>query len=178
MGSVNFEDTLSDIAGAGVSGSTGLGIIVRRVVDDFIYDFNDSTFKNAGWTTQRQAMAEVDAVNLPGSYELSVAVTAWNDGEYVGYFDYDGSDVGLTKYRVPLSVWVFDGNESETAAIRASTNIDGTLDLQKALKVLLALSVAKRVDVAGAVFTFQDQSGNIEATATYGPNSTTVVITP
>ena len=176
MGNINFEDTLSDISGAGVTGSTGLGIIVRRVVDDFIYDFNDSTFKNAGWTTQRQAMAEVDAVNLPGSYELAVAVTAWNDGEYVAYFDYDGSDLGLTQYRVPLSVWVFDGNESETAAMRASTNIDGTLDLQEALTVLLALAVGKRVDVAGAVYTFQDQSGAVKATATYGANSTTVVI--
>lgn len=178
MGNINFEDTLLDMAGNGVTGSTGLGIIVRRVADDFLLDFNDGAFKNAAWVTKRQAMAEVDAVELPGSYELSVAVTAWNDGGYIAYFAYDGSDVGLTKYRVPSGLFVFDGEEAEASPLRLSSTIDGTLGLQKALKVLLALSVAKRVDVAGAVYTFQDQSGVIEVTATYGANSTTVVITP
>lgn len=191
MGTVVFEDTLLDATGSGVTGSTGLGVIVTRLADGFIYDFNDSSFKAAGWITKRQAMAEVDAVELPGSYRLSVTVTAWDDGGYIGYFDYDGSDVGLTPYRCPLSFWVFAGEEAEAVAMRGTdnaalaatalaltSNIDGALDLQKTLKVLLALSVAKEVDVAGAVFTFLNQSGLPEATATYGPASTTVVIAP
>ena len=42
MGVVNFEDTLLDVAGSGITGSTGLGILIRRASDDFLYDFKKS----------------------------------------------------------------------------------------------------------------------------------------
>ena len=40
------------------SGVTGVAFGVCRLTDGLWWDFNDSTFKNVGWTTQYQAMAE------------------------------------------------------------------------------------------------------------------------
>lgn len=56
--------------------------------------------------------------------------------------------------------------------------IDGTLDLTEALEVILALAVAKQVDVAGNIYTFKDQAGVTKVTITYGAASTTAVIAP
>lgn len=44
---------------------------IHRVSDDFIYDFNDDTFKSSGWTAQTVVMTEIDATNLAGQYKYS-----------------------------------------------------------------------------------------------------------
>lgn len=40
------------------SGVTAVAFGICRMTDGFWYDFNDSTFKNSGWTTQHQTMTE------------------------------------------------------------------------------------------------------------------------
>lgn len=42
------------------SGVTGVAFGICRLTDGFWYDFNDSTFKDSGWTTKHQALAEDD----------------------------------------------------------------------------------------------------------------------
>lgn len=51
-----------------LTGKTDILLSIRRVSDGFWYDFNDDTFKSAGWTTRQQAMSEVSATNAPGEY--------------------------------------------------------------------------------------------------------------
>lgn len=54
--------------------------------------------------------------------------------------------------------------------------VDGSLDIQEALTVLLSLAVAKQLDKSDNVYTFKDQSGATKVTITYGAASTTAVI--
>ncbi len=64
---------------------TGLGdvlIEIRRKSDGFYYDFNDSTFKAAGWTTRQQAMTELDATNSAGTYYYDFNTSGLSDDEY------------------------------------------------------------------------------------------------
>ncbi len=63
-----IETQALDDAEDPLTGVTDLLISIRRVSDDFYYDFNDNTFKSTGWTTRRQAMTELDATNDPGLY--------------------------------------------------------------------------------------------------------------
>lgn len=58
---------------------TGLSDVllkIHRVSDDYIYDFNDDTFKASGWTSATQAMTEIDATNLPGQYKWDFDTSA------------------------------------------------------------------------------------------------------
>jgi hypothetical protein len=61
-------------AGDPTSPLTGLTTVVLSIwrmngVTIEWYDFNDATFKAAGWTTLQQPMAELDAVHAPGVYQ-------------------------------------------------------------------------------------------------------------
>jgi hypothetical protein len=63
-----------------VAGTTGLAptLAVRDPGTPNSYlDFADDTFKTAGWTTQFQVVAQVDAVESPGVYERSLNIAAW-----------------------------------------------------------------------------------------------------
>jgi hypothetical protein len=72
---------------AGVSANTSL--IIRRGADGYLYDWSDSTFKAAAWTTNAIAMTEIDAVNLAGHYARSVDESGWNDGWYHLFTNYN-----------------------------------------------------------------------------------------
>lgn len=56
---------------APLTGLSDLYIRLQRASDGYLYDWNDATWKAAGWTTLNQALAEIDATNLPGLYELT-----------------------------------------------------------------------------------------------------------
>lgn len=62
---------VNDVTGVPLTGATGVLIRIQRASDDFFYDFNDATFKSTGWTDRDTALDEVDAVLLPGIYELT-----------------------------------------------------------------------------------------------------------
>lgn len=51
-----------------LTGLTDVLIEIRRESDGYYFDFNDSTFKNSGWTTRQQQMAELDVTYSPGVY--------------------------------------------------------------------------------------------------------------
>ena len=62
-------------------------VLVRRVADNFIFDWSDSAFKSSGWTSKTSNLPEVDAVNFAGLYELSLDVSSFS-GEYIAYATY------------------------------------------------------------------------------------------
>lgn len=59
-----------------VTGKSDLLLQIRRVSDGQYYDFNDDTFKAAGWTTRQQALTETDATNDPGNYHYDFDTSA------------------------------------------------------------------------------------------------------
>jgi len=74
-----IEHLAIDVNGAALTGLTDLKIEIRRASDGFRYDFNDSTFKNSGWTTPQQALTETSAANEPGWYRYTWTVPAAAD---------------------------------------------------------------------------------------------------
>lgn len=54
-----------------LTGLTSIYVRIRRVSDGYYLDWNDSTFKNVGWTTLDKLTSEVDATNFPGLYEVT-----------------------------------------------------------------------------------------------------------
>lgn len=59
-----------------LTGLSDVLLSIRRVSDDFWYDFSDDTFKSTGWTTRQQVMAETDATNDPGAYDYDFDTSA------------------------------------------------------------------------------------------------------
>lgn len=49
---------------------------IYRTSDNYIYDFNDNTFKVSGWTSIVQTMSEIDSTNLPGQYRYTFDTSA------------------------------------------------------------------------------------------------------
>lgn len=58
------------------TGLTNVLLKIHRTSDDYIYDFNDNTFKNSGWTSATAVMAEINATDLPGQYKYSFDTSA------------------------------------------------------------------------------------------------------
>lgn len=66
-----IEVLMLDGALSPLTGLSDVLLSIRRVSDGYWYDFDDSTFKNTGWTTRQQVMTEVDATNDSGVYSES-----------------------------------------------------------------------------------------------------------
>ena len=60
--SEQVELLLTDYDNAPITGAS-VSIRIRRISDDYFYDWDDSTFKASGWTTIADTMSEVDATN-------------------------------------------------------------------------------------------------------------------
>ena len=132
---------LYDADGDAIQSATTLKCKVKRDADDFIYDWDDSTFKGTGWTTIAEQMVEVDSTNLPGEYEKAVDESGWDDGIYTVYCNYstspkqngssevrvqDGAEATLlSTTEVGTSVW--DATVDETTAGSAPTTAKGKL---------------------------------------------------
>jgi len=68
------------VAGNPLTGATGVRVRIQRASDGEFLDFDDATFKAAGWVTVDAALTEVNVSLLPGIYEVpggfdSAAVT-------------------------------------------------------------------------------------------------------
>jgi hypothetical protein len=74
-----------------VSDSPHTSIKIRRVSDGFLYDWDDATFKDSGWTQLAQQLLEIDLANLPGYYQRIVSESLWNDGYYQVFISYFGT---------------------------------------------------------------------------------------
>jgi hypothetical protein len=64
------------LAGSLQTGLSDVLLKIRRTSDDYLYDFNDDTFKASGWTSVTQVMSEVSAANVPGQYEWDFDTSA------------------------------------------------------------------------------------------------------
>lgn len=53
------------------TGLADLFVRLQRVSDGRFFDWSDATFKASGWVTLDRPLVEVDAVRLPGLYEVS-----------------------------------------------------------------------------------------------------------
>ena len=63
---------------------------VRRVADNFIYDWDDAVFKSTGWGTRLKDLTEISSTEFPGVYETALDLVDFN-GLYYIYVDYDGN---------------------------------------------------------------------------------------
>lgn len=63
---------------------------IRRAVDGFLFDWDDGSFKDSGWTTLAGILSEIDATNLAGLYGRVQAVASWDDGVYQMISGYTG----------------------------------------------------------------------------------------
>ena len=89
MSNENFSWLLLNTLNQPIIGATPLPkILIRRVSDGFIYDWNDTAFKSSGWTTKSQNMSEIDSTNFPGVYDVTLNVTSFT-GYYYAYLVYD-----------------------------------------------------------------------------------------
>ena len=87
---MEFSYGIYDADGSGITGSTDLKLKIRRQADDYLFDFNTTTFKASGWTTVAATMTQISAANLPGEYKYTVSVLGFDDGMYNAYFLYEG----------------------------------------------------------------------------------------
>lgn len=82
---------VQDAAGDALPGLTDLYLRIRRDSDGKFLDWNDSTFKSAGWTTLDLPLTEADAALAPGIYEVpgGVDTGSWTnanpDDNYLVY---------------------------------------------------------------------------------------------
>lgn len=118
---------------------------------------------------------EVDGTNSPGLCRVDFPDAAFATGVDAVVLSVTGAGFDISPKEIELTEPLLT-TASIATAVMAST-IDGTLDMTEALTVLLALAVAKKIEVFGSTYTFQDQSGNTKVTITYDAATGTAVIT-
>ncbi len=138
---IELTDTVVALDAQLNNGRTGATVIVAvREADttDSWLDFNDNTFKTAGWTTRQAAMTEISAANVPGLYRTAIDITALSPARVAGdrlVVEFDASAVGP-----PLQVHGIDQlslvetiyDVASAAAITALNNLS-IADVQTAL---------------------------------------------
>lgn len=114
-----FDD--SNVAITGGAASTSLKI--RRGSDGYLLDWNDTTFKNAAWTTLATTFTEIDATNVAGYYKKSsVNISGWTDGWYQVIAGYTGSPK-----RNAVAEWLIKGGK--LVEQRTADNLDAAVSL-------------------------------------------------
>lgn len=226
MANIDIKSGLYDAAGAGIAGSSDMKCKIKRDADDFFYDFDDSTFKAGAHTTLQATMAEPDAIIMPGEYETEIDVSAWDDGVYTGYVEYEGSppwagsgEVAIydgAEASVDINVIISESttntnniitqvNNNETKIDTAITNIntvitnisnlndldlstivtgimaeavDGTIDVQEALTLILAALSIKSSTLIAGLGTYNRQDGTAKLTQVITPAAITGTVIP
>lgn len=113
-------------------GAASTAVTIRRGVDGYLFDFSDATFKASGWGAKASAMTEIDAVNLPGCYILSISIATWINGDYQVIATYSGTpalyataEISITGGIVSVTVGT---NNDKTGYVLASFDFPFTLD--------------------------------------------------
>lgn len=168
---MDYKTGYFDAGGNAIVGSGDLTLRVQRDADYWFLDFNDMAFKAAGHVAIDLAMAEPDAVNAPGWYWGTVddaVIATWNDGVYTVYVNCAGVAApppwaDILEFRIVGGVVTTGAAESLSAQcitqIQGIT-IDGTIDFQDALTIMLAMFY--NAEKVAGVWQFRDQSGNIK----------------
>ena len=110
--------TTLDIVSAFVTGLTDVLLEIRRESDGFYIDFNDSTFKNTGWTTRQNQMAELDVTNSPGTYFYNFDTSSLSDDNY--FLRVTSATAHNTPWEGELKVGDYVDNLDATVSSRAS----------------------------------------------------------
>jgi hypothetical protein len=140
-------------------------VMIRRVSDNTIYDWDDVTFKSSGWVTKAKGMLELDAVNFPGVYETSTDITSFS-GIYYVYVNYAGTE---NKQQDVSEINVEDGKVTNllyglTSAQETKLDNVPTVDLVADLDPVLDAIAALNNITAASVWS----SINRELTGTLG----------
>lgn len=90
--SVVFGCTLVKDDGTGSAGESPTVALVR-LSDGFYLDWNDNTFKAAGWTTQQKVITEIAASPIEGVYRFAwdSSATILTRGEYMAEYENTGT---------------------------------------------------------------------------------------
>ncbi len=162
--------------GAGITGSTGLTIKLRRVSDGYFYCFTHSAFEASPHDSDA-VMTEIDATVLPGEYKYTFTVTSWADGFYTAYMNYNdplGHD-----WTAEQTKEVQQGVEGGSTSIWEH-HIDSTLSASDVLKYLLAMMSGKLCTETGAAgnktYSYQDQSGAVIVVKVITPTTVTTTL--
>jgi hypothetical protein len=87
----NFSWLLLDDSNSPITGADPLPtIVIRRLADDYIFDWDDGNFKASGWTTKNKNLPELDSSLFPGVYETNQDLDSFT-GKYYSYVEYAGS---------------------------------------------------------------------------------------
>lgn len=171
---MDFKQGIYDGSGVGVTGSTDLKIKIKRDVDNWFFDFDDSTFKVIGHVSTTATFTQVNTTIVPGEYEYSQSTSSWNDGIYTAYYSFIGSPpwTDSVEFRVGDGVVVSDPLVALTANAVANLMdypIDAGISLQRSLKLISAVLVGDMTK-AGDVYTFASQDGDEELSQTVNVN--------
>jgi len=128
---MDFKAGIYDASGSGITGSSDLGVKIKRDADDYFYDFNDDTFKPSGWVSISGTLTEVDATIVPGEYEVNEDVSGWDDGVYTAYFQYAGISAwtDAEEFRVYSGKDISEAIEDDTSELQTDLTDGGRLDL-------------------------------------------------
>ena len=110
--------TALDIVSDFVTGLTDVLLEIRRESDGFYLDFNDSTFKNTGWTTRQNQMAELDVTNSPGTYFYNFDTSSLPDDNY--FLRVTSATAHNTPWEAELKVGDYVDNLDATVSSRAT----------------------------------------------------------
>lgn len=116
-------------------GRTTIRTRIYRTSDKQFFDFSDLTFKASGHVTIDATMAEVDAVNAPGHYELSggfntgtIAVAAPDDTYVTVPSQTSGNDVLPGPGEMAVGFWADDiAKIDDVATTGPATAVTGSL---------------------------------------------------
>lgn len=115
------DDTDTPITAGGAYTS----IRVRRSSDGYILDWNDSTFKNTGWTAISGTFTDMNVTYFPGYYEKDVVTAGWVDGDYFVTFSYSNS--GIVR-QASGEVLISNGKDFESQVLTELLDVrEGTL---------------------------------------------------
>lgn len=86
-----IEIFVLDAYGQPLSGLSNLRLSVRRVSDDYFFDWADNTFKSSGISQQQVTLSEIDPINASGMYKLNVGghVAGFNTSLIQNHIDGD-----------------------------------------------------------------------------------------
>ena len=133
-----------DANGGGKTGLSDVSLSVQDLSDDDWLDFNDNTFKAAGWTTRTVNMSEVSATLDAGRYKYALTSNVWTAGDYLFRVD-----VVSQNNMVILFTLTLGSVANDVAAILTDTGT--TLPATLAQLVAAVITNAAGVDVAADI---------------------------
>ncbi len=122
------------------------------------------------------AAIEIDPTNSKGVCRVDFPDAAFAAGVDAVELSVTGAGFDISPKEIELVNALNDPTVAAIAAAVMGSNVDSPLDVTETLTVLLALAVAKKIEVFGSTYIFKDQSGNTKVTITYDAATGTAVI--